>query len=181
MDVRLSTVDFEILRKRISPVLRRITYKLNGHYASFDHEDLFQEALVHLWNDFNAGKLADKTDSYVLQGCYFHLKNFIRTSAGSTHTVSLFRAGTEDESPEGCAIDPEDQRAGSLREDLHVRMLAETIQNNGFSPREKAIMRLCSQDFTVRQIGSRLGVSHVMVVKIMRGIRQKCRQYAEGE
>ena len=87
-DVFLSMA-FEELVKRLSPTLKRITYRLNGHFTFFNDEDLFQEALVRLWQDFNAGKLDDKTDSYILQGCYFHLKNYIRKCKTRTKLISI--------------------------------------------------------------------------------------------
>ena len=46
---------FEALLKKISPTLKRITYKLNGHCAYFNNDDLFQEAVLHLWQDYNKG------------------------------------------------------------------------------------------------------------------------------
>ena len=79
-------MSFDVLMKRISPTLQRITQKLNGHFTFMDHEDLFQEALLHLWTDFQNGSLSDKTDSYVLQGCYYHLKNYIRKVQDSAHS-----------------------------------------------------------------------------------------------
>jgi RNA polymerase sigma factor (sigma-70 family) len=44
--------------------------------------------------------------------------------------------------------------------------------------REKEIVRLSAEGLTVREIGSRLGISHVMVVKMRKKIRIKCRALA---
>lgn len=71
-------LSFEALVGKLTSTLRRITRKLNGHFTFMDDQDLFQEALIHLWSCFQSGSLDDKTDSYILQGCYFHLKNYIR-------------------------------------------------------------------------------------------------------
>ena len=79
---------FEEMLRKLSPTLRRITHKLNGHFTFFDEDDLFQEALEHLWMAFQDGSLGDKTDSYVLQGCYFHLKNYIRKTADKAKLIS---------------------------------------------------------------------------------------------
>ena len=54
---------FEEMMGKLSPTLRRITHKLNGHFTFFDEDDLFQEALEHLWVAFENGTLGDKTDS----------------------------------------------------------------------------------------------------------------------
>ena len=81
--------DFESLMTRLSPTIRRISHRLNGHFTFFDDDDLCQEALTHLWVKFNGGVLDDKTDSYILQGCYFHLKNYIRTSMDKVRLQSI--------------------------------------------------------------------------------------------
>ena len=172
-------MDFEALVKKLSPTLKRITYKLNGHFSAFNHDDLYQEALMQLWLDFNEGKLADKTDSYILQGCYFHLKNYIRKAKPYNRLINLESLVSSEDTPTGESLFLEDERSKYLRDHISDRMLAETIQNNGFSPREKEILSYCAQGFTMREIGRELGVSHVRVVRIMAKIREKCWQYAD--
>ncbi|MFH0855283.1 MAG: sigma-70 family RNA polymerase sigma factor [Candidatus Omnitrophota bacterium] len=173
---------FEELVKKFSPTVRRIAYKLNGHYRSFSHDDLYQEALLHLWNNLNSGKLADKTDSYILQGCYFHLKNYIRKVNEKPNVISLDIAVGE--SKDGDI--PEEMlyfRFGQqqdCRNLLHVKFLAEAIQNNGFSLREKRILMFLKDGLTTRDIGKRIGLSHVSVVKAVRRIRQRAKQHLDG-
>ncbi|MCX5704439.1 MAG: hypothetical protein NT066_08150 [Candidatus Omnitrophica bacterium] len=89
-------MSFEILLKRISPTLKRIAYRLNGHFSFFNDEDLYQEALIHLWLDFKEGKLSDKTDSYILQGCYFYLKNYIRKNYDKANLISLEKQNNQE-------------------------------------------------------------------------------------
>jgi DNA-binding CsgD family transcriptional regulator len=38
--------------------------------------------------------------------------------------------------------------------------------NNGFSKREKDVFGLLLEGYTVREAGEKLGISHVMVVKL---------------
>lgn len=171
---------FEVLVKRISPTLKRITYRLNGHFSFFNDEDLFQEALVHLWEDFQKGKLSDKTDSFILQGCYFHLKNYLRKARPKVNPVSLdLLINNEDgrSLEETLIVDREDPY--NTIDYLHNKLLAETIQNNGFTKREKELLSFYAQGLTTRAIGQRLGVSHVRVIKLMHGIKQRCRKYAD--
>jgi len=162
---------FEELIKRLAPKLKSITYKLNGHFSFFNDEDLYQEALIHLWQDFCAGKLDNKTDSYILQGCYFHLKNYIRKVRDKSNLVSLNAMMDE----EGgnleeilCLEDPE-----SCLDDLENKVLIQEIQNNGLTQREKEIFCLSLEGVTIREIGKKLGISHVMVVKIRKNLRRK--------
>lgn len=167
---------FEILVKRISPTLKRITYRLNGHFSFFNDEDLFQEALIHLWQDFRKGKLQDKTDSYILQGCYFHLKNYLRKTKVKAKVVSLETIVNEEGAnlEEILFLENEDRK---YLDYLNDKLLTEAIRNNGLTQREKEILSFSAEGLTTREIGRRLGISHVRVVKLMVSIRNKCRKY----
>lgn len=167
-------ISFKVLVRKLSPTIKRIAYRLNGRYRSFDHDDLYQESLLHLWKDFNTGKLADKTDSYILQGCYFHLKNCIRKINERPNVVSLESlmddhqgANLEDFVFSRYITQPD------LREQTDIKLTAGAIQNNGFSPREKKIISFLSEGLTTREIGGRVGLSHVGVVKAVKKIRKK--------
>jgi RNA polymerase sigma factor (sigma-70 family) len=168
---------FEHLMKRISPTLKRITYKLNGHYSFFNDEDLFQEAMIHLWNAYKQGKLNDKTDSYILQGCYFHIKNYIRKIKDKPLVISFNALIGDNEVDLDEALCLKDAGVGIA--DLENKSLVEQIRDNGLSEREKKVFCLCLQGLTVREVGKRLGISHVWVVKLMGRIKEKCNKYKE--
>ncbi len=164
-------MDFEILVKRITPKLKGITYRLNGHFSFMSHDDLYQEALLHLWMDFQGNKFADKTDSYILQGCYFHLKNYIRKVQDKARLTSLEELSQE----EGVRLEER------LAEDnpidcfcyLDSKILVENINTGRSTEREKQVLSLLGQGLTVREIGKRIGVSHVRVIKLKNRIRQR--------
>jgi len=171
---------FERLVKKLAPTLKRITHRLNGHFTYFNDEDLFQEALLHLWQDFNRGRLSDKTDSYILQGCYFHLKNYIRKYREKTIKISLEATAFDEE--EGLTTQElllAKYNTESHFNYLNKKLLAETIRNNGLTTKEKLILSFCADGLTTREIGARFGVSHVSIVKSMVRIRGKCRKYLD--
>lgn len=173
-------MSFEERTKNIIPILKRITYKLRYGAGYLDDNDLFQEALLHLWQDYNSGKLLDKTDSYILQGCYFHLKNYlrkIRKKARFLNLEALAESEKENSLKEITAI----QEAGyrEYLDYLHDKLLVETICNNGFTPREKTLLFFCKEGLTTRQIGERMGVTHVSIVKMISKIKVKCAQYQD--
>jgi len=164
---------FEELVQKISPKLKAIARRLDGRYTSFDDDDLYQEALLSLWEKYKNNKLADKTDSYILQGCLFFLKNHIRKVYKKIDSKSLsLNAAVNDE--EGTLEDMlassyTDTRNSSVENDL----LLEDIYSN-LSEKEKMVIDLSLDDLTVREIGRRLNISHVMVLKIKNRIKDKC-------
>ncbi|MCM8797921.1 MAG: sigma-70 family RNA polymerase sigma factor [Candidatus Omnitrophica bacterium] len=162
---------FEDLLKRISPNLKKIAYKLNGHSSHFDDEDLYQEALLHLWQDFQKGKLDDKTDSYILQGCYFHLKNYLRKAKEKVNLVSIDSLVDNDDTDLEEILYLKDPKF--CFNYLGSKMLVEEIKDNGLTKREKEVLSLCLEGLTTREIGKRLGVSHARIVKIKANIKRK--------
>ena len=163
-------MSFDALTKRISPTLQRIAQKLNGHLSFVDHEDLFQEALLHLWTDFRDGSLNGKTDSYVLQGCYYHLKNYIRKAQDSATLVSL-----------NSIVDDEAVRLEELLEAEDVaafdyvdgKMQVEALLESGLTERERDVLALSMEGMTTREVGQRLGISHVAVVKVRNKLKSR--------
>ena len=173
-------MEFEKLAKRLTPKLKAIAYRLNHRFTFFNDEDLFQEALVHLWKECSGGKLADKTDSYILQGCYFHLQNYIRTAKDKFNSFSLdVHCGDDDERYEE-PRELKDERSGDYFERLNREMIVDVIHNNGLTSREKELLPFFSEGLTVREIGRKVGVSHVSILKMREAIRRKCLKHLDG-
>lgn len=165
--------DFERLIKRLSPTLRKISHRLNGHFTYFNDDDLCQEALVHLWVLFQKGSIADKTDSYILQGCYFHLKNYIRTSMDKASFTSLDSPVDEDGTTlEEIMVSP----AAPSSDRAEDQVLSEEIGKFGLDEREFNILRMSSDGMTTREIGEKFGISHVAVIKLKKKIQVKCQK-----
>jgi len=163
-------MSFDTLVHRISPTLKRITKRLNGHFSYFNDEDLFQEALTHLWVDYRDGVLNDKTDSYILQGCYFHLRNYLRKAQDNVTLLSFNAPIGED------GVRLEDSMAvddGVSFDYLESRLQIEVAEKKYFTEREKDVLMLFLEGMSMREIGSRLGISHVMVLKIRNRIKEK--------
>lgn len=164
---------FNEVVNRISPKLKGITHKLNGRFTFFNEDDLYQEAMIHLWFAFRDGKLLNKNDSYILQGCNFHLRNYIRKTCDKAKLVSLenYIYG------EGESFDLNNvlsvEYSESNFENIDSKLLEDAIINNGLTEREKQVFRSSLDGLTTREIGSRLGISHVMVVKLRKKIKDK--------
>ncbi len=174
----MKTDTFMALTKRISPKLKGITHYLDGKYTYFKEDDLYQEAMVDLWRKNECGILDDKTDSYVLQGCYFYLKNHIRkvwkkTDAHSAYFDDLYPAtDTDDErNSEDIGYVPESEQT---EHDIEYRFLCDAVRAH-LTEREQRVLELLLEEKTVREIGEELGVSHVMVIKIRKSIAHRCK------
>lgn len=165
-------MQFEELVKKLSPTLKRITYKLNGHFSFMNHDDLYQEALLHLWLDFQGGKLADKTDSYILQGCYFHLKNHIRKVGDKAKLASLDELAEKDGAGLERILASQDPK--SYFDSLDNKILIGDIVTEALTKREKQVLTFYLEGLTVREIGKRIGVSHVRVIKLKNRLKQRC-------
>ena len=172
-------MEFEKLVKKLASKLKGITYRLNHRFTFFNDEDLFQEALVHLWKECVAGKLADKTDSYILQGCYFHLQNYIRTVKDKVTPLSLDIHIGEKGKHFAETLSLEDEKSDGYFQRLNEKLIVEVIRNNGLTIREKELLPFFAEGLTIREIGKRVGVSHVWVLKMKEGIRRKCLKHLD--
>lgn len=163
-------MSFERLIARISPTLKRITHRLNGHHSFFDDEDLYQEALIHLWLHYRDGSLSDKTDSYILQGCYFHLRNYLRKVQDKVPFLSMNTGVGED----GTKLEDVLAIDGMVTFDyLESKIDVEAREEKYLTEREKKILSLIMEGMSMREVGAKLGISHVMVLKIRNKIKEK--------
>lgn len=162
---------FDSMVDKLSPTLKRITHRMNGHFTYFSDDDLYQEAVIHLWVAYGRGILNDKTDSYILQGCYFHLKNYLRVALDKAKLVSLYKLIDEDD---GTLEDVLAAKGKTFIGDLEEGLISEDAMLNNLTERERETLSLSMDGLTIREIGIRLGISHVMVVKLKNRIKEKC-------
>ena len=160
------------LVKRVSVKLKAIAGKLDGKYTTFNDEDLYQEALLHLWCQYTKEELHNKTDSFILQNCYFFLKNYIRKTYKKVDRNSFSMDAVRDNCPLENILPFVDRREVSsfLDTELLTGEVRERLTN-----RERGILSLALDGLSKREIGRRFGISHVMVIKIEKGIKEKCR------
>ena len=165
-------MSFENIVKRVTPSLRKTARHLNGHHCYFDDDDLYQEAVTHLWLKYKHGALEGKNYTYIMRGCYFHIKNYLRKARSKAKFVNLDDRvnGTEITFAE---IIPDNKTP--LDRSVESKLLIEKIRHNGLSKREKEVFNLSLCGHTVREIGKKLDISHVRVVKLRYKIRLKYR------
>ena len=154
---------FEELYKRVSPRLKRIANFYNGRSSFFDRDDLYQEMASHLWNNFKNGVPEGLNDTYIIKGCEFHILNYMRKEKEKVYKVSLEQPLNENGDTLKEILSDNSE---SLDKNVDKKMLVDYIMNNGFSKREKDVFGLLLEGYTVREAGGKLGISHVMVVKL---------------
>lgn len=163
-------MDFETMFNRISPRLKKMAKSHNGHNCFADENDLYQEMCVYLWNNFKDGVPDGINDAYIVKGCEFYISNILRKKREKATILSL--------------EEPVDENGGTLKDILadpgrpldrriDKNLAINEVENNGFVRREKEVFSLLLKGYTVREIGKRLDISHVMVVKYKKKIIKK--------
>jgi RNA polymerase sigma factor (sigma-70 family) len=167
-------MNFEELVKKMDSKLKAIARRLDGRYTVFDDDDLYQEAMLCLWEKYRARMLEDKTDSFILQGCFFSMKNYIRTQHKSIDNCSVSineTIGDNDGSTLEDVIPAEDTACSKNAFDINS--LVRDMENM-LTGKEKQVFSMHLQGLTTREIGRVLGISHVMVVKVRKRIKDRC-------
>ena len=156
-------MEFEKLYKRISPRLKRIACFYSAREHAFDRDDLYQEMSGHLWNNFKDGAPEGLKDTYIIKGCEFHILNYMRKQREKVYKISMEEPLNES----GDTLrETLSDGAESIDKTVDKKMLVDYIMNNGFSKREKEVFGLLLEGYTVREAGKKIGISHVMVVKL---------------
>lgn len=165
---------FKELIDKFRPALKRLSAK-NRFLGFIDRDDLYQEAVINLWNHFKEGQLENKTSSYIVRGCYFHIQNYIRTHKVRNNVLSLEEPILCEEEGRVCLKDVIRDEGQDVLTQLNNRFIINDIMNNGLTKREKDAFKLLYTGLNIRQTAKRLGISHVRVVKLKQNIRDKYR------
>ncbi|MGB9677505.1 MAG: sigma-70 family RNA polymerase sigma factor [Candidatus Ratteibacteria bacterium] len=146
------------LIEKINEGLIKICKKLEKECYIFDYEDLLQEIYIYLWEEWIKGNLNSKSHSYILRGCYLYLKNFIRKNE-KNNKISF-------------EIPFENNDIYLKHTEYQIDKILKILDE-----REEKILNLILEGYTYREIGKTLGISHIMVLKILKKIRDKIKPY----
>lgn len=163
-------MDFEDVFKNLAPSIRQIARGFKTLPSHLDADDLAMEMFYHLWGMWKRGEVEGKTRSFLLQGCKFHGLNYIRKECDRKQMLSLY------EPVEGDGLFLETiipDNASAFTGTIDTEILVQKIRNISLTPRERQVFDLCLKEYTVREMGEELGISHVRVVKILQRVREK--------
>ncbi len=157
--------------------LKAIIRKININCQYIDSDDLYQEILLYLWLEKEKGQLKNKNDSYILQGCYYFLKNYIRKNIKTVAVSKQPYPSREEMSygmKEATELATKSDNKYFLDEYLYLDEFSKQL-----SMREKILLDFLIKGLTNREIAKKLGVSHAMVAKIRKKIKQKYQELNE--
>ncbi len=171
-------MDFATLFKKISPILKKMARSHNGHGFFIDENDLYQEMCIHIWESFKNGVPEGINTSYIIKGCEFYISNYLRKAREKARIMSLEKPINE----QGDILqDILSDTKKPLDELVDRNLVVEDIENNGFTVREKKVFSLLLKGFTLRETGTKLGISHVMVIKVKNRIIDKWHEKEKTE
>lgn len=162
-------MEFTALFKKISPRLYMIArYYERGGYST-DREDLLQEMYVYLWDKYNKGMPDSINEQYVVNGCRFHLMNFLKKENNKPAIISIDEPIDENEDTLKDILPDGGRLPGDC---FDSNTLVEYVRKNGFSDKEKQVFFLLLDGHTTREAAEKMRISHVMVVKYRQKISE---------
>ncbi|MBU0701773.1 sigma-70 family RNA polymerase sigma factor [bacterium] len=170
-------MEFAELAKRFSPYLKRLSMKIAIPSRVIEQDDLYQEMLYRLWEGWMRGEFEGKNDAYIRGGCYFHLKNYLRRHTEYANIISLNEPLNED----GTTLEdiiPDQTAPFDVRVD--DALFIQQMKAKELTRREQDVIELLAQGYTLRDIGKRLNISHVRVLKIKENIGSKFTKRLKG-
>lgn len=163
-------MEFKAIYKKFSIPITRLAKKSRSYSNFIDEKDIAQEMIIHLWEEWRSGRFKNKTDSYVLNNLWFYSQNYLRKKKEKVVLVSLYEpVGRKGTPLENIILD----NSPSFIEVLENKIFIQKIKNNGLTKREEEVFSLRLEGYRLREIGERLGISHVRVFKIQESIRKK--------
>lgn len=173
----MGDIKFEQLIKKFSPKIKQLVSKVIINSRSIDKDDLFQEIVYHLWQRWRNGEFVDKTDAYIMGSCYFHLKNYLRRFGDKAKIVSLNEpvgeVGSNSISIKGSTLGELIPVISLFEQNVEDVLFIRQMKEKELTRQENEVAEFLSQDYTLREIGKKLNISHVRVLKIKENIKKK--------
>lgn len=161
-------MDFKILLERITPALKAIARK-NVLCGFHDADDLYQQMVMYLWGRFKDGIPIGMNKAYVIKACEFYLLNFLRKGRRAPFHYSL-DAPVRDTNM--TLMDTLHDKRDTLSES-ESSINIDLIRDKSLTAKERRVLEMLLEGYTVREIADKMGISHVMIIKYKQKIIAK--------
>jgi RNA polymerase sigma factor (sigma-70 family) len=165
---------FEEFIKELNSKIYAIALNISKIDRNIEVTDIVQEMHLHLWAKWKNNDTKGYTNSYLLQSCWFYIKNFLRKYETNSKYISLDDPFNDDEY--NFMIDFISEDADSVSELSEYNFMVDKIKTCGLTEREKDVFDLLLMGYTLREIGSILKISNVRVSKIQSNLRKKAKR-----
>lgn len=166
-------MSFQMLFEKIKPALKYVAHRrfLPGYYSE---EDLYQEMCLYVWKHYGDGLPSGINEAYVIKGCEFDIRNFMRKEREKIKFSSIDEPIGDDGLTLGDLLeDKKDNPDIRIENELTI----DEMNRMDLSERERSVIFYLLKGCTVREIAAELGVSHVMVLKYKKAIIKKYRTF----
>lgn len=147
--------------------MRQIVLSLTADGAL--HDDLTQEALIHLW--LREQQCPGQTQSWYFQSCRFFLQNYLRTGR-CVHSVRHYKnlcSPVELKESEAVSSQGQPFSSDSVLSLVSAREIISLLAN-WLTPLERQVFGCLAEGFGVRETAGQLNVSHTCVIRQRRRI-----------
>ena len=152
---------YEELIKKINPHLKFISKSFKNNLRYISSDDILQELYFDIWQKWSSGKLKNKNISYIKHGCYFFLKNFSRKYSEKIRVIP-------DYNTELLAKKTLVAQKNLIERKIDDAIFIKQISDSHFSMRDKEIIELTLKNYSTREIGKKIGISHSRVIQIQK-------------
>ena len=169
MKINIYFKTYEELIKKIDPHLKFISKSFKNNLRYISPEDILQELYFDLWQKWSTGKLKKKNISYIKKGCFYFLKNFSRKYSEKLRIVP-------DYNPEIIAEKELVTRKNLIERKIDDAIFIKQIRDAHFSMRDKEVIELTMKNYSTREIGKKIGISHSRVIQIQKKFKDLIRK-----
>lgn len=148
-------VDDEEVQRRLATVVEQLAR------GSESAEDLMQEALICLWRLEQARP--GQSACWYLQGCRFHLQNYLRRGRSLDSAKRSWSQILEREPKADASALPEERAEEYGWDELSARDIVSVLSRRLRRPAERLALMGLADGMSAREIAGRMRVSHTVV------------------
>ncbi len=147
--------------------VRRIVFNITTNQGL--HDDLAQEAFVHLW--LRETERPGQTESWYFQSCRFHLQNYLRCgrSVDSNRRYTNLCVSAELVADPDLCSEQDGAASDSVVDQVSAREITALLEKS-LTPLQRQVLECLAAGASVRETAARLKITHTSVMRYRRRI-----------